>query len=414
MSMNRRTFLAGAAVTAAGASLAARAQDSGKTYRACIIGDSKQGDYGHDMHLAFDLHDRIQVVGLADPDEEGRAKHAAEAKVSNTYADYREMLEKEKPDIVAVGPRWTVNHKEYVEACAAAGAHGFLEKPLCVDLAEGDAMVAAVDAKQLKWAVAYNFRATPTLTHVKKVLEDGLIGTFVEMRARGKEDHRAGAEDLIVLGTHLFDMMRYLAGEPLWCQSDITHNGKAATPADIREAREPLGPVIGNRIHATFGFDKGTAGHFSSMFTREGNGGRWGVDIHGTKGVISVKMDPFNRKPPVELTDAEKRNSIVPEVLWLEDTSWMARNGRDGAPLSAWKPLPGAPVISVSDPSRERHALIVADLVAAIEEDRAPATSLLDSLHAQEMIQSVFEAYVQGGRVRFPLENREHPLKHWS
>lgn len=413
MSINRRTFLASAAV--AGAALGARAQDGGKTYRACIIGDSQQGGYGHGMHLAFDLHDRVRVVGLADPDEAGRTKHGAEAKAENTYADYREMLEKEKPDLVAVGPRWTVNHKEYLDACAAVGAHGFMEKPLCVDLAEADAMVSAIEAQNLKWAVAYNFRMTPTLEHVKKAIwDDNIIGTVVEVRARGKEDHRAGAEDLIVLGTHLFDIMRYLLGDALWCQSDITHNGKAATPDKVREATEPLGPVVGNRIHAVFGFDKGTAGHFSSMLTREQNGGRWGLDIHGTTGVISIKMDPFNRKPPLKPTPEAVRNSIVPEVLWLEDSSWMARNDGEGAAVSAWKPLPGAPLVSISDPARDRHAPIVADLIHAIEADRLPATSMQDSRYAQEMIQAVFDAYVQGKRVALPLERREHPLKGWS
>lgn len=416
MGINRRTFLAGAAATA-GLALSSRAQDAGggKTFRGCIIGDTNQGGYGHDFHLAFDLHDRIEVVALADPDEAGRAKHAEEAGVKTTYADYREMLEKEKPDIVAVGPRWTINHKEYVEACAAAGAHGFLEKPLCVDLAEGDAMVAAVEAKNLKWAVAYNFRVTPTLEHVKKAIhDDKLIGTVVEMRARGKEDPRAGSEDLVVLGTHLFDMMRYLMGDPLWCQADITHNGKTALPEHVREASEPLGPMLGNRIHATFGFDEGRAGHFSSMRTRELNGGRWGLDVYGTNGVISIKLDPFSRKPPVKPTPETVRNAIIPEVLWLDDSSWMARIGPDGAPVSAWRPLPDAPPIAVGDPSRERHALIVADLVEAIESDRAPVASIRDSLKAQEMIQAVFESYVQARRVTFPLEQREHPLKRWA
>lgn len=413
MSINRRTFLAGAAV--AGATLGARAQEGAKTYRACVIGDSKQGGYGHDMHLAFDLHPRIKVAGLADPDEAGRTKHAAEAKAENAYADYREMLEKEKPDLVAVGPRWTVNHKEYIDACVAAGAHGFLEKPLCVDMTEADAMVAAVEAKNLKWAVAYNFRMTPTLAHVKKaILDDKIIGTVVEVRSRGKEDHRAGAEDLIVLGTHLFDLMRYLMGDPLWCQADITHKGKPATPENIREATEPLGPIVGNRLHAMFGFDIGTAGHFSSMLTREQNGGRWGMDVCGTKGVISIKMDPFSRTPAIKPTPETVKNSIIPEVLWLEDSGWFARNGSDGAPVSAWKLLPDAPPVSISDPSRERHAPIVADLIEAIEADRLPATSIQDSRASQEMIQAVFEAYVQGKRVGFPLENREHPLKHWS
>ncbi len=412
--LNRRTFLAGAALTAAGVALPARGQ-SDKIYRACIIGDSEQGGYGHHMHLAFDLHERIKVVGLADPHEEGRAKHAAEAKAENTYADYKEMLATEKPDIVAVGPRWTVNHREYVEACAAAGAHGFLEKPLCSDLAEADAIVDAVEAKDLRWAIAYNFRMTETIRHVKKMINDEkIIGTVVEVRSRGKEDHRAGGEDLIVLGTHLFDLMRYFMGDPLWCQSDITHNGKTALPEHVREGTEPLGPVLGNRIHATFGFDNGIAGHFSSMRTRESNGGRWGIDIMGTTGVISIRLNPGARKPVVKMTREELMNSIVPEVRWLEDSGWAARSDRDGAPVSAWKALPGAPEVNITDESRERHAPIVADLVAAIEEEREPTTSVQDGRAAQEMIQAVYAAYVAGKRVYFPLESRSHPLPDWT
>jgi predicted dehydrogenase len=414
MELNRRAFLASATVTAAGLSMKTAAQDE-KIYRACVIGDSKQGGYGHHMHLAFDLHDRIKVVGLADPDEEGRAKHATEAGAENTYADYKEMLEKEKPDIVAVTPRWTVNHRAYIEACAAVGAHGFLEKPLCVDLAEADAIVDAVEAKNLKWAIAYNFRKTAIIQHVKKMMwDEKLIGTIVEIRSRGKEDHRAGAEDLIVLGTHLFDMMRYFMDDPLWCQSDITHNGKVATAGNIREATEPLGPIVGNRIAATFGFKKGVPGYFNSMRTREGNGGRWGIDICGTKGIISIRTNSSARKPAVAPTPEERMNSILPEVRWLEDSGWSSRMGADGAPVSAWKSLPDTPEVRITDPSRDRHAPIVEDLVMAIEEDREPTTSIQDGRGAQEMIQSVFEAYVQGKRVTFPLENRAHPLKNWT
>ncbi len=412
MKLNRRTFLASAAATAAGMSAGAAAEGGKKIYRACVIGDSKQGGYGHYLHLAFDRHERIKVVGLADPDEAGRAKHAAEAKAENTYADYKEMLEKEKPDIVAVGPRWTVNHRAYVEACVAVGAHGFLEKPISVDLAEADAMIGAVEAKNLKWAIAYNLRKTAIIEYVKKMMwDEKLIGTIVEIRSRGKEDHRAGAEDLVVLGTHLLDMMRYFMGEPLWCQSDITHNGKPVLPKHVREATEPLGPIVGNRVAATYGFKKGVPGYFNSMFTREGNGGRWGIDILGTKGVISIKTNGAARKP---VAPDQSQGSAAPEVLWLEDSGWSARTGADGAPVSAWKPLPGAPPVKMmDDPHRDRNAPIVADLIQAIEEDREPAPSIQDGRASQEMIQAVFEAYIQGKRVTFPLENRVHPLKGW-
>ena len=414
MQLNRRAFLASTAATAAGLSLGAGADDK-KIYRACIIGDSKQGGYGHDMHLAFDLHDRIQVVGLADPDEAGRAKHAAAAKVENTYADYTEMLDKEKPDIVAVGPRWTTNHKAYLEACAAIGAHGFMEKPLCTDLVEADAMIELVESKDLRWAIAYNFRMTETIRHVKKMVwDDKLIGTVVEIRSRGKEDPRAGGEDLIVLGTHLFDMMRYFMGDPLWCQSDITHNGKTALPEHVREASEPLGPILGNRLAATFGFEGGIPGYFSSMRTRELNGGRWGIDIMGTTGVISIRLNTSAIRPAVELTPQQTLDSIVPEVRWLEDSGWASRSGADGTPVSTWKALPEAPEIHITDASRDRHAPIVADLVEAIEEGREPTTSIQDGRASQEMIQAVYGAYVAGKRVNFPLEDRSHPLANWS
>ena len=97
-------------------------------------------------------------------------------------------LEKEKPDLVAIGPRWTINHKDYLLACADIGAHGFMEKHICVDLEEADEMIAAVEAKNLKWSLAYNFRVTPEVQHARHMFrKEGIIGSPLEMRARGKE-----------------------------------------------------------------------------------------------------------------------------------------------------------------------------------------------------------------------------------
>jgi len=391
MKPSRRTFLAMSGATALASRVASAATPK---YKACIIGDTKQGGHGHTTHLAFALRDDVAVVGLADPDEAGRAKHGEQAGAERTYADYREMLEKEKPNLVAIGPRWTVNHKEYVLACAEAGCHGVMEKPISTDLAEADAMIEAIESRNLKWSIAFNFRAMPVMDHVRKLIyDDKIIGSPLEVRSRGKEDNRAGGEDLIVLGTHTFDLMRYLVGDPRWCQADITHNGQPATPEHVREASEPLGPIVGNRIHAMYGFDRGVAGYFSSMKTRDGNGGRWGLEVHGSQGIIGIRMD------------------VNPAVHLLRDPSWAP--GDSG---KQWEPLPSPPAerIDLADERRQRHMFIVNDLMAAIEEDRKPRYSLQDGRASYEMIQAVFEAYVQGGRVAMPLENRDHPLKRWT
>ncbi len=366
-----------------------RAHAAPPRYKACVIGDTKQGGHGHNLHMVWGAREDVAVAGLADPDAKGREKHAAEAKAARTYADYREMLEKEQPDLVSIGPRWSVRHQEYLEACAAVGAHGLIEKPIAADLAEADAMVAAADAKGLKWAIAYNFRATPVYQHARRlILEQGLIGEVLELRARGKEDRRSGGEDLIVLGTHVFDMMIDLIGRPQWCVSDIQVEGRKATAADIREATEPLGLVIGDSIQAAFGFAGGVHGYFSSQKNPDGNGGRWGLDIYGTKGIVTIRL------------------TEIPQIHWMRSPSWSP--GKQGA---QWEALPGMPAMAYKNSHVERYAPIIDGLIEAIEKGGEPNVSLRDGLHAHEMIQAVFASHVSGRRVALPLAARAHPLK---
>jgi len=394
--MNRRQFLAATGAASVAAYARASASDEKKPrkqkYRACIIGDSQRGGYGHNLHLVWALRDDVEAVALADPDHRGRERHAAEAGVSRTYSDYREMLDKERPDLVSIGPRWTVHHREYVLACAEAGVHGIMEKPLAPDLEEADEMVHAVESKGLKWAIAFNFRASPVIRHVKRlVFEDGLIGQVLELRGRGKEDHRAGGEDLIVLGTHIFDMMIYFLGQPLSCMANVTVDGRQATPTDIHEATEPLGPVIGDRIHAVYEFPDNVAGFFATVKNRDGNQGRWGLDIYGTRGVVAIRM------------------ARVPEVYLLPSPSW-APDGK----ARRWEPFPDVPRVTFRDPRVGQYEPIVDDLIESIEHDRVPFTSLSAGRDSLEMIQAVFETCLHDARVTFPLQNRSHPLKRWT
>ncbi len=389
MKMDRRSFL-----TMTGAALAAahgHADGDEEKLRACIIGDTEGGGYGHHLDVLFALQPTVEVVGLADPHERGRAFHAERSNARRTYADYREMLEKERPDLAVVAPRWPSRHKEYLLACAETGTHGFIEKPLCIDLAEADAMVDAIEAKNLKWAIAFNVRALPTVAHLRKLLwEDELIGTVMEARGRGKEDHRVGGEDLIVLGVHIFDLMRYLvASEPTWCHARVTCDGRPVRPGDVHDPTEPLGPVVGDTIHAAYGFANGVAGFFDTVKTPDGNGGRFGLDIYGSRGVVALRFDSY-------------------DIYWLGDAQWSP--GHTGA---KWQPIPDAPALSpgIEKDPRQRNKPIVDDWLAAVHEDRIPAVSLQDGRHAQAMIQAVFESCVQDKRVTMPLENRTHPLK---
>ena len=69
------------------------------------------------------------------------------------------------------------------------------------------------------------------------MLDDGKIGTIQAIYASGKQDHRGGGEDMIVLGTHLFNMMRFFVGDVAWMQSHVTANGKEIAYGDDHKRR---------------------------------------------------------------------------------------------------------------------------------------------------------------------------------
>lgn len=393
MQPTRRDFLTTAALLpATGLSISGPRAFSapGGNRRACIIGETGHGDYGHNLHMVFGLRPDIEIVGLADPEEAGRRSHAADAGALRTYPDYREMLTTEKPELVVIAPRHTVRHREYLLAAAHAGAHGLIEKPLADTLADADEMVKAASGKELKWAIAYNFRPMPAAQHARRlILEEGLIGQILEVRGRGKEDRRAGGEDLLVLGCHITDLMRFFLGEALWCEADITVGGRPAGKADVHEATESLGPVVGDRIQATYAFKNGVKGYLATTGSEDGNGGRWGLDIFGSRGIVTIRPD------------------VQPMIGLLRDPSWspFGRNRN-------WEALPGAPAeVESPNPRAARYTPIVDDLLLAIQQDREPRVSLQDGLSSLEMIQAVYESHMQQARVSFPLKNRSHPLR---
>src|SRR5436190_11601757 len=235
-----------------------------RKYRAAVIGRTGRGNYGHDLDTVWLDLPEAEIVAVADEDEPGRAQAAARLQAPSAYADYREMLARQQPDLVSVAPRWPDCHAEMALACAEAGVRGVLmEKPLARDLQEADAMVAACERTGMQMAICHQVRYSPRLAMARELIASGRLGDLLEIRARGKEDHRGGGEDLIVLGTHLMDLMRFLAGDPQWCFARVTEHGEPVTAAHVREGTESLGPLAGDAITAVYGFAPPLTGFFA-------------------------------------------------------------------------------------------------------------------------------------------------------
>src|ERR1700732_4162901 len=145
-------------------------------YRVAVIGRTGRGNYGHGLDVVWREFKNAQIVAVADENEPGRIAAQKRLGSKNAYADYRQMLKKERPQIVSVADRHLDQHRDMVIACAEAGASIFLEKPMCRTLAEADAMIAACERHHVKLAIAHQTRYSPRLQRVKALLQDGTLG----------------------------------------------------------------------------------------------------------------------------------------------------------------------------------------------------------------------------------------------
>src|SRR5687768_12686665 len=194
-------------------------------YRVGVIGHTGRGDYGHNIDAAWLHVPKAEVIAVADAHDEGRAAAAKRLGAPQAFVDYRKMLDKMKPDIVSIGPRWLDQHCEMVLAAAERGIHIYIEKPMCRTLQEADRMVAACSEHDVKLAIAHQTRYSPKISVIRNLIQDGKIGKLLELRGRGKEDQRGGGEDLWVLGSHVMNLIHTFGGEPTWCFASVEQNG---------------------------------------------------------------------------------------------------------------------------------------------------------------------------------------------
>jgi predicted dehydrogenase len=372
--MHRRTFL-----ETATAGLALR-QGSPRRYRVALIGATGRGNYGHDWDLAWNGLPNVEVVAVADPDEQGRRKAMARSHASKGYADYRDMLAAEKPDIVTICPRWLDQREAMATAAAEAGAHILVEKPFAATVEQADRIVAAADRHRIKVQVGHTARPMGVTRKALALLREGQLGVLMEMRARGKEDRRAGGEDLMVLGTHTFDLLRYFAGDPQWVFAHASDKGREVAAGTGREGTEPIGRIAGDDIAAMFLFPRGVHGYFGSKSTDVIDGRRFGVTLYGSKAALYMPLTDVPGAPPYLLRRSD----------WVGG-EWE----RIGYP-------PDAPVLR-----REQvNQVMAADLLEAIEQDREPVCSARDARWTIEMAAGIYQSQMSGGRVAFPLRDR--------
>ena len=303
---------------------------------------------------AYEIHDRTELVAGATRSPERQERFRSQ-RGKPVYADYREMLQAEQPDLVSVATPATV-HAEVVSAAAEAGVKGiWCEKAMGVSLAECDRMVEACERSSTVLAINHQRRWDDRYLALKRAVEDGDIGALQAVQIHG------GGGRLCRTGSHLFDLARWFVSEEVAWGMGWLSDPDAFDPGGtgIFETEGGIRIVVDLAVGMRHGV--------------------W-IELVGDGGIVKVIDDGFE----VQLWTPDDRPAM--EAFGLM--------GRHHLPLSY--------------PARNTFLNAVDDLVRCIETGGEPESSGRDGRAAFEMIAATHLSHHRGkAAVEFPVADRD-------
>lgn len=162
----------------------------------------------------------IPVVAAADIVEDNAKALAEQYQIANTYTDYRELLEKERPEIVSICT-WPPLHEEMALAAVESGAKAIVcEKPIATNLAAADRMVQACRTHNVLLTIGHQRRYEKHYIGAARLIKEGGIGEVERIQI-------SQAGDLISDGVHSIDLAFFLLGDPnaQWVIGQIDRSG---------------------------------------------------------------------------------------------------------------------------------------------------------------------------------------------
>ena len=323
-----------------------------------------------------------EIGALADTNPDARREFGEFFAVGeeHRYSDYREMLDKERPDFVDICS-WHQQHAEMVIAAAARGPKAILcQKPMAVDLGEADEMLTACERNGVKLIIAYQRPHHANWLKARDLLAEGVIGDVLQVQM---ED----GGNLLNNNSHNVRLALFLMNEPMvdWVMgtvertTDQTERGLPAEDACMGLAGCANGATILIQSNLVRGLGQGCR-------------------VIGTRGIMELGT---SRRPDSEIpSDAPmympegpsaRYNFEVGTVRYLSDAS----NG--------W--------IKLDEPWQDAWSHQCQEAIDWIEgKIDQPISGAAPARTVQEIMMALFESERKRQRVHLPLKTKLNPL----
>ena len=342
-----------------------------RTYRAAVIGLGRMGSTFDDeirqggqffmpyCHApTYVASPQTELVAGADPHAEQGAIFAERWGLEDRqiYADYREMLDVERPDFVSMCTTARLRAGIMIDAINAGVKAIWAEKPFTLSLAEADEVIELAARNGVAIAVNCSRRYNVFFTEARRMVEEGELGEILQITAYTRCTLSAN-------GSHAIDTMRYLAGGDVeWVFGEMESDEKAAADEDL----------MGNGYMA---FNNGVRGFLRGTPT---GAAQWEFDLIGTEG----------------------RVRSLAQGMETQYYRWVP-GGPRGRNLPARAPFP----LPTTIPSM--GFAVIEDLVHCIDSGEPPRCSDQDGRKALEIAIAMRESHRQGGcRMDLPLPDR--------
>jgi len=265
----------------------------------------------------------MEVVGVVDINEDmlREAGDALEISKNCRFSSISSAATHTDAQVAAICTS-NSTHAVAIEECLDAGLHLIVEKPMVETLDDGKKLMQKAKEKNLRIAVAQNYRYTPGIMALYKLMKEKRIGRPLTVNLwfyRWRPTKGMLLPLMLNMSIHHFDAVRYILGcDPRWCFA------KSWNPS----WNECDGPTA---LEAIWEFEDGTIFNYSGSYVAQGKNtpysGEWRIE--GEKGQLIYQGDGNNAVVTLYTREPETEEKVTIPVPPLTDPAMVCRDFLD-------------------------------------------------------------------------------------
>ena len=333
-------------------------------------------------HIKAALNNELNIVAVCDilPEkmETLLAKYDLQNDKSITrYADYKEMIEAEKPELVSIATESGI-HAKIALYCIENKINVIIEKPMAMSMEDADRIIEAAKANNVKVSACHQNRFNVAIQELRKAIEAGRFGKLSHgsIHVRWNRDHGyydqaswrgTWAQDggaLMNQCIHGIDLLRWMMGDEI----EEVYGATRQQFHDYLEA-EDVGMAVVKFKNGAIGTIEGTTNVYPKNLEET-------LYVFGENGTVKIGGTSTNNIDVWDFAD-ETADDLKKKDL-KEATSNVYGNG---------------------------HTSLFADVINAIENDRQPYVDAVAGRNALEVVLSIYKSQKEGKPVKLPLRN---------